>query len=95
MAREDLTLIVREEVEAACAALDITGQAATDLSLQIADRLRFRVGGGELKYVPKIDRQQRAAQVRAEFKGDNIDDLARKHNLTPRRVRQIVAVRGK
>lgn len=90
MAREDLTRIVREEVEAACAALDITGQAASDLSLQISDRLRFRVGGEDLRYVAKVDRAARRAAILAEFNGRNKVDLARKYGVTVRRVEQIV-----
>jgi Mor family transcriptional regulator len=58
-----------------------------------AARALCAVFGGEAIYIPKLDsveNAQRVAAIRREYNGVNIPQLARKHNLTIRRVQQIV-----
>ena len=90
MSREDLTTIIHEEIATAASYLGIPAQAASDLALQVEDRVRLRVAGCDVKYIGKIDRRKRASLVRAEFTGNNILELARRHNLSERRIRQIL-----
>lgn len=90
MPREDLTTIIHEEIATAASYLGIPAQAASDLALQVEDRVRLRVAGCDVKYIGKVDRRRRAAQIRAEFTGNNILDLARRHQISERRVRQIL-----
>lgn len=91
MPRETLTTIIHEEIATAASYLGLSQQVATDLALQVEDRVRLRVAGCDVKYIGKIDRRRRAAQIRAEFSGHNILELARRHNLSERRVRQILS----
>jgi Mor family transcriptional regulator len=49
--------------------------------------------GGEQRYVPRISsarRKQMHDWIRANWRGDNADELARHAGLSPRRVRQLV-----
>jgi Mor family transcriptional regulator len=92
MAREDLTIILRQEVLNAAVCLGVHPQLASDLAAQVEDRMRLRASGKDLQYIGLLDRRERAEKIRAEFNGANLGELARRYNLTVRRVRQILAV---
>ena len=63
--------------------------AAAALADEIAVEVRNEVGGSEL-YIPSPSRHARNAAIRAEFRGNNLDELARKYGLSRRQVERIV-----
>lgn len=62
---------------------------AAALADEIAIEVRNEVGGSEI-YIPSPSRQARNAAMRAEFSGNNIDELAKKYRLSRRQVERIV-----
>lgn len=70
----------------------LTEVAAAALADQIALEVRQEVGGGQI-YIPGPNREARNAAIRAEFRGNNLDDLAKRHNLSRRQVERIVSNR--
>jgi len=86
-------ILTRIEDEARAVALAFGVVTPNALAASLLDRLRMNVGGGKI-YLPKSDWRQRArrnAAIRAKFKGNNIDELAREHGLSERWIRRIVA----
>lgn len=58
-----------------------------------AARKLCEVYGGEAIYIPKVESLmavERLALIRREYNGRNVAALAKKHNLTERRVQQMV-----
>ena len=85
---DDLGAVVEEEFKAA---LD-RGIAENDLPAAVADRVRQRMAG-HIGYVRKrklspAERQRRIVQ---EFTGNNAAELAKKYELTVRRIGQIIS----
>lgn len=67
----------------------LTELAASALADEIALEFRNEVGGSEI-YIPSPNRRARNEAIRAEFRGNNLDDLARKYRLSRRQVERIV-----
>jgi Mor family transcriptional regulator len=68
-----------EVIEAMCRALEV--------------QLRQTLGGSQA-YMARLTRDERSAraeQICEQFTGNNLAELARTHNLSERRVRQILA----
>lgn len=85
---EDLPDIVKRGVRAAIAA----GVAVQDMPDYVADWTRAETRGTTIyTRMRSGSPQERAAAIRSAFNGRNIDDLARAHGITPRRVRQILS----
>lgn len=84
---EDIPALVEQEIIAAQAA----NIPPADQARYVADRIRHRIGGG-YEYTRKrpLSPSQRRAAIKAEWKGNNLDALAAKWNLSTRRIRQIV-----
>lgn len=67
-----------------------------DIARVIGDdamRKLCREFGGDAIYIPKldsVDNLRSAQRIREEYNGSNIVRLAKKYNLTPRRIQQIV-----
>ncbi len=93
MDRPDLIAAIHAAIHAAATSIGLGAPIAHDLAHQVEDRLRVTVGGGDLRYIGKVDRAKRAADIRAAFNGTNIKALAAAHNLTERAVRKIVYTR--
>lgn len=93
MTRPDLIAAIHTAIHAAATSIGLGNHVASDLAHQVEDRLRITVGGGDLRYIGKVDRAKRAAEIRADFNGTNIKALASAHNLTERAVRKIVYTR--
>lgn len=87
--KEDLVSIVADEITVAAGYLGVPPRAASDLARQVADRIRLRIGGSDLRYVAKVDRRARRDAILAEFSGRNHAELAVKHKVTERWVRII------
>lgn len=61
------------------------------LSNALEEQVRQQFGGLQHRYIAKqSNRAARAERISAEFTGNNLEDLAKKHGLTVRRIRQIV-----
>jgi Mor family transcriptional regulator len=61
-----------------------------DNALKLGEEL-----GGESIYFPKIDNctsllKERNRQIVSEYNGHNLEQLAKKHGLTTRRIREII-----
>lgn len=82
--------IVKEEIAAAAGYLGVHPTTANVLSQQVEDRIRLRIGGGEVRYVAKRDRVERDRRIRAEFNGCNLEEVARKYSVSSRQARRIV-----
>jgi Mor family transcriptional regulator len=69
------------------------GQAPTpEMETAFEDRVLHELGGVQM-YVPRISSKRRKEiheWIRAHWLGDNVDELAKKTRLSPRRVRQLV-----
>ncbi|AUN95413.1 Mor transcription activator family protein [Pseudazoarcus pumilus] len=85
---EDIPTIVAEELAAAQRA----GIPSSDQPGYVADRLRFRISGSH-QYVRKTRTSpaERRAAILRDFNGRNLAELADEHDLSERRVRQILA----
>lgn len=68
-------------VEAMCQALE--------------QQLRQQLGGADVYVGKRPDRTARDARVRAGFRGDNYEQLAKEEGLSQRQVRRIVARKPK
>lgn len=90
MSREDLTAIVKEEIATAAGYLGVHPTTASDLAQQVEDRIRLRIGGSEVRYVAKRDRVERDRKIRAEFNGNNLEEVARNNGVSSRQARRIV-----
>ena len=88
--KEDILTIVADEVSISAKYLGLDSQIVQDLAQQVTDRVRLRAGGDHYTYVRKGDHAAKRAAVLAEFTGTNHDELARKHQVTRRRIRQIL-----
>lgn len=89
-------LIALIEAEAHAVALSFGAAAPGAVAAALVDRLLLRIGGQPL-YLPKRDPRKREllhAKIRAAYTGNNVADLAQRHQLTARRVRQIVGGEG-
>lgn len=63
---------------------------ASLLATEITQQIQIEVGGQEI-YIPAQDKTERNQAIRREFSGNNIDQLAKKHGISCRQVRNIVA----
>ncbi len=89
-AAEDVLTVI--EAEARAVALAFGASAPDAVAAALVDRLLVRIGGAPL-YLPRTDPRKRARQhaaIRAQFDGKNHVELARSHELSVRRVRQIL-----
>lgn len=69
---------------------------AAEIAMTVTEHVRKNIGGVNV-YIPRgnvYEATQREQQIYRDFKGDNHHELARKHNLTEMRIRQIVATVG-
>lgn len=85
---DDIPSLVAEEMHRA----QIANIPLADQPRYVADRIRLCIAGSN-DYVRKraLSPAARRAEIKRRFTGDNIDDLARDYDLTPRRIRQILA----
>ena len=75
---------------------EIYQDLAETVGVEAALRLGDAFGGMSL-YLPKIEsalRTYRDSEIRREFTGANVRELAKKHGLTSSRVRQILGLSG-
>lgn len=86
-ATEDIPALVAEEMRAA----QLANIPLSDQPKYVADKLRLRIAG-TVEYTRKrpLSPAHRAAAIRNKFTGNNAAELAKEHDLTPRRVKQIV-----
>lgn len=85
-------ILSRIEDEARAVAASFGVPTPNDLAAALLDRLRVNLGGERI-YVPQRDRRTRAsrdAAIRAEFTGNNHADLARRHQISIRQVRNVL-----
>jgi hypothetical protein len=84
---DDIPSVVEEEMRQA----RIANIPLDDQPRYVADRIRLRIAG-RVEYTRKraMSASQLAAEVRRRFTGDNIDELAKFFDRTPRRIRQIL-----
>lgn len=68
----------------------LTESAAAVLADQITIEMRREAGGGPI-YIPAPLREARNAQIRADFRGNNHDELAAEHGISRRQVERIVS----
>lgn len=74
-------------------AFGLTELLATALADEIARGIRGEAGGSEI-YIPtmtKVERDERNAEIRRAFRGDNHDQLAREYGLSRRQVERILS----
>lgn len=93
----DQPILHHIELEAAAVARAFGVADAKALAAALVDRLCLNLGG-EAHYLPKLsrlERQRRNAAIRAAFDGRNLPELAKKHGISERRVRQIVSAHKK
>lgn len=86
--------IIAIEARQAAASLGIA--CAHDLTQSLVQRIIKRLGGQKI-YIPSNAAQearQRARAIRTSFNGANIDQLARRHGISPRQVRNILKSDG-
>lgn len=85
---EDIPALVEQEIIAAQAA----NIPPADQARYVADRIRHRIGGG-YEYTRKrpLSPAKRAEAIRGEWRGNNLDELAKKWNLSTRQIRRIVS----
>jgi len=67
----------------------LTELAASALADEIALEVRNEVGGSEI-YIPSPNRNARNQAIRAAFRGNNLDELAKQYSLSRRQVERIV-----
>ncbi len=92
MYRDDINAIIIEEISAAAQCHDVQPDKAIALAETVERRLRIRVGGCDVRYLRKRDHAARDAAIRRDFNGRNLKELAKRHELSERRIRQIVGV---
>ena len=83
--------IIAAEARATAASFGIT--CTGDLAEALVERIIKRVGGQKI-YIPSESAQQakrRSVQIRTQFVGNNLAELARTHRISPRQVRNILA----
>jgi Mor family transcriptional regulator len=71
-------------------------QTAAEIALGVTEHVRKNIGGVNV-YIPRghvYEATQREQQIYKNFTGDNHHVLAREHDLTEMRIRQIVAKVG-
>ncbi len=68
----------------------LTESAAAALADQITVEMRREAGGGPI-YIPGPNREARNAKIRAAFRGNNHDELAKENGLSRRQVERIVS----
>lgn len=90
MDRPDLIAAIHAAIHAAATSIGLGAPIAHDLAHQVEDRLRVTVGGGDLRYVGKVDRHRRAASIREKFNGTNLKQLAAENGITERTARRIL-----
>ncbi|MGO3692823.1 Mor transcription activator family protein [Marinobacter sp.] len=69
--------------------LNMDEEAASKLADEITAGIRHDVGGGPL-YIPGPNRAMRNEMIRDEFRDNNHEDLAKKHELSVRQIERIV-----
>jgi Mor family transcriptional regulator len=87
---DDALVIIEEEAEAVarCFGVSDTARMAEMMTERIVARL-----GGQLVYVGKRNREAlaiRNAEICREFTGNNIEEIAKKHDLDIRHVRRVL-----
>jgi len=84
---EDIPDLVAQEMRAAQQA----NIPLPDQPKYVADKLRLRISG-TVEYTRKraLSPARRAADIREKFTGNNVSELAKEYDITPRRVQQIV-----
>lgn len=83
------------EEEARAIARHYGAQKCHEAAAALMDRLIIRLGGLQI-YVPLQSaafRKNRDAQVRLNFNGRNIKELARKFNMSERSIRRIASLK--
>lgn len=83
--------MIAQEAFATTASFGIT--CAGDMVQALIERIVKRVGGQKI-YIPSVsasEGRRRSAQIRAQFVGNNLQELARTYSITPRQVRRLLA----
>lgn len=84
---EDIPALVAEEMRAA----QLANIPLSDQPKYVSDKIRLRIAG-TVEYTRKraLSPARRADDIRKKFTGNNVAELAKEHDITPRRVQQIV-----
>lgn len=86
--------IIAQEAAATAASFGVT--CAADMAQALVERIVKRVGGQRI-YIPIVSARvelQRSAQIRAQFAGNNLQELAHTYRVTPRQIRRLLASLG-
>lgn len=87
---DDLLSPLKEIAVSAAIEFCLSQSLAEDLAKKIEDKLRHMSGGSQ-GYIAKVDRDHRNRCIREDFRGNNLNEVARKHGVSERQVRRIVA----
>jgi Mor family transcriptional regulator len=91
--REDhAALLISEFTEDLRTGCGLAEAEAARVAAELVRRLRLRHGARQI-YVPAADKTERDAAIRREFKGTNAAEVCREHNISRRRLYQIVGQR--
>lgn len=90
---DDAALLVSEFTEDLRDGCGLTETAATQLALKLVHRFRLRHGARRI-YVPAVDKSERDAAIRREFKGSNAAEMCRQYGIGRTRLYEIVGRRS-
>lgn len=90
MDRNDLITAIHDAITNAAGSIGINSRVATDLARQVEDRLRMTVSGGDLRYIGRVNRDDRDRRVMEAFDGTNIAAIAEAESISTRQVRRIL-----
>ena len=86
----DFFSYLESEARAVAASFGIV--TANELAAALMDRVSHHLNGDRI-YIAKTGRARRQAQhdaIRSEFTGGNLQEVARRHGLSPRHTRRIL-----
>jgi Mor family transcriptional regulator len=90
---DDAALLVSEFTEDLRDGCGLTETEATQLALKLVHRFRLRHGARRI-YVPAVDKTERDAAIRRDFKGTNAAELCRQYGISRSRLYQITGCRS-
>lgn len=85
--------ILAREARTTALSLGASLEMADAYAAQFVDRVLMQLGGGQLYFPQAASAKRRAvhAWIRANWRGDNVAELAKGAQLSERRIRQLVA----
>jgi Mor family transcriptional regulator len=90
---DDAALLVSEFTEDLRDGCGMPETEATQLALKLVHRFRLRHGARRI-YVPAVDKTERDAAIRRDFKGTNAAELCRQHGISRTRLYEIAGRRS-